>query len=458
MTISESIILNTDLYKYSQPVQYPPNTQAVMSYTMSRGGEWDQTVFFGLQMFLKNYLEPRITREDIEFAEPIITGCGLPFYKQNWEYILNKYDGRLPLRIRAVPEGTVLPTKNVLVTIEATDHNCFWLVDHVESAILRGVWYPTAVCTNSYLSKNIILKYLEETGSPELISTRFCDFGLRGASSFETAGIGGAAHLVHFDGTDNVNGVQYALHYYNRKLTGLESIPAMQHSTVTSWSKEGEADAYRNMLRIFGMPGAVIACVSDSYDIFNACENIWGKELREEVINSGALVVVRSDSGDPTQVIIRCVKLLDEAYGHIINSKGYKLLNNVRIFQSDGIHHEMISRILYILKSHGYSADNIGFGQGGALLQQLNRDTQKVATKVSAIQIDGTWYDVFKDPITDPGKTSLKGRVDLYKGPDGYVTTREGFHTFPSVLRTVYEDGYLFHVDDMNTIKSRVTF
>lgn len=458
MTISESIILNTDLYKYSQPVQYPPNTQAVMSYTMSRGGEWDQTVFFGLQMFLKKYLEPQITREEIEYAEQIVTGCGLPFYKHLWEYILNKYDGRLPLRIRAVPEGTVLPTKNVLVTIEATDPNCYWLVDHVESAILRGVWYPTSVCTNSYLSKNIILKYLEETGSPELISTRFCDFGLRGASSFETAGIGGAAHLVHFDGTDNVNGVQYALHYYNRKLTGLETIPAMQHSTVTSWSKAGEADAYRNMLKIFGMPGAVIACVSDSYDIFNACENIWGKELREEVINSGALVVIRSDSGDPTQVIIRCVKLLDDAYGHTINSKGYKLLNNVRIFQSDGIHHEMISRILYILQSNGYSADNIGFGQGGALLQQLNRDTQKFATKVSAIQINGKWYEVFKDPITDPGKTSLRGRVDLYNGPDGYVTAREGFHTFPSALRTVYEDGYLFHVDDMNTIKSRVTF
>jgi nicotinamide phosphoribosyltransferase len=458
MTISKSIVCNTDLYKYSQPYQYPKNTQAIFSYIASRGGDWDQSVFFGLQMFLKEYLEPRVTTEDIDYAQELIPAHGLPFYRDLWDYIVDAHDGKLPLKIRAVPEGTVVPTKNVLVTIEPTDQNCWWLVDHVESPLLRGVWYPTTVCTNSYLSKAIIKEYLEETGSPELLSTRLSDFGLRGVSSFESSGIGGVAHLVHFDGTDNVNGSQYARHFYNRKLTGLESIPAMQHSTVTSWGREAEVDSYRNMLSLFGFPKAVIACVSDSYNIYEACENLWGDQLREEVINSGAIVVVRSDSGDPTVVLLKCLEILDKKFGHTVNSKGYKVLNNVRLFQSDGIKHDLISRILYLFKAAGFSTDNIAFGQGGALLQQLDRDTQKEAMKGSAIMINGIWYEMYKDPITDPGKSSFRGRLDLFQTDDGVFTAKEGSFNYPSALRNVFENGDLYHVEDMDTIKARVTF
>jgi nicotinamide phosphoribosyltransferase len=179
-------------------------------------------------MFLREYLMPQITQEDIDYGADLIPRHGLPFHKHLWQYILDEHGGFLPLKIRAVPEGTLVPIKNIWATIEPTDPNCWWLVDHVESALLRGCWYPTAVSTNSYFSKRIIKFYLEKNGSPELLSTRLSDFGLRGVSSFESAGIGGAAHLVHFDGTDNVTGSQYASHFYNRKLTGLESIPAMQ--------------------------------------------------------------------------------------------------------------------------------------------------------------------------------------------------------------------------------------
>ena len=458
MPITKSIICNTDLYKYSQPYQYPENTQAIFSYIASRGGDWDQTVFFGLQMFLEEYLDPQVTKEDVDYGQEIIPAHGLPFYRDLWDYIVDEHCGRLPLKIRAVPEGTVVPTKNVLVTIEPTDSKCLWLVDHVESALLRGVWFPTTVCTNSYLSKYIIKEYLEETGSPELLSTRLSDFAVRGVSSFESAGIGGAAHLVHFDGTDNVTGSQYARHFYNRKFTGLESIPAMQHSTVTSWGRENESSSYRNMLNLFGKPKAVIACVSDSYNIFEACENLWGDELRELVINSGAIVVIRSDSGDPTVVLPKCLEILDRAFGHTVNSKGYKVLNHVRLFQSDGIKHDLIARILYLFKASGYSADNIAFGQGGALLQQLDRDSQKFAMKGSAICINDVWYEMYKDPITDPGKTSMKGRLNLFQTDDGFVTAAEGSLNYPSALRTVFENGYLFHVEDMDTIKGRVTF
>ena len=298
MDLFKNLLLNADSYKYSQPYQYPPGTEILYSYIESRGGKWDETVFFGLQMFLKEYMSKPITQEDIDVAEEIVTAHGEPFYRELWEYILKEHNGWLPVVIKAVPEGTVVPTKNVLVTIEPTDPKCWWLSSFLETALLRAVWYPTTVCTNSYVSKRIILEYLHKTGTPELIDFKLHDFGFRGVSSYESAGIGGAAHLVNFKGTDTVAALLYARKYYDAKMAGF-SIPASEHSTVTSWGRENEVEAYRNMLNLFGKPGAVLAVVSDSYNIYDACSKLWGTELKDEVINSGANLVIRPDSGDP---------------------------------------------------------------------------------------------------------------------------------------------------------------
>lgn len=141
------------------------------------------------------------------------------------------------------------------------------------------------------------------------------------------------------------------------------SIPAMEHSTVTSWSRDGEVDAYRNMVKIYGKPGSVFACVSDSYNIYDAC-HMWGTVLKDDVINSGATLVVRPDSGFPPDVVAKCLEILDSYYGHTVNNKGFKVLNHVRVIQGDGICQDMIDRILYRAMVAGYSADNIAFGQG----------------------------------------------------------------------------------------------
>ena len=233
-------------------------------------------------------------------------------------------------------------------------------------------------------------------------------------SSTESAAIGGCAHLVNFMGTDTVSGLLAAKAYYHEPMAGF-SIPAAEHSTITSWGRENEAEAYRNMLRQFAKPGAIVAVVSDSYDIFHAIREHWGKTLRQEVIDSGATVVVRPDSGDPVAVVHQCMELLDEAFGHTVNGKGYKVLNHVRVIQGDGINPTSIRAILERITSAGYATDNIAFGMGGALLQQLNRDTQKFALKCSAARINGHWIDVYKDPVTDKGKQSKRGRMTLLK-------------------------------------------
>lgn len=444
---TNNLILNTDSYKASHWLQYPPKTEKVFSYIESRGGKYPATVFFGLQIFLKEVLSKPVTMQDIDEAELFWKAHGEPFNRAGWELLIERYNGYLPLHIRAVPEGTVVPTHNVLVTVENTDPDFFWLVSYVETAMLRATWYGTTVATNSYTSKQVIKKYLEETGDVKGLLFKLHDFGARGVSSFESAGIGGAAHLVNFMGTDTVTGALYAMKYYNTPEMVAFSIPAAEHSTMTSWGgREGEIEAMRNMLNQFAKPGSLVAVVSDSYDIYNAVENLWGKELKQQVIDSGATVVIRPDSGDPASVVLRVTALLDKSFGSVVNDKGYKVLNNVRVIQGDGIVTESIEEILAVLKDAGYSADNIAFGQGGGLLQQVNRDTCKFALKASAAKVNGKWIDVFKEPITDRGKVSKKGQITLYRNTESgeYVTARIVDHPHPymeDVLETVYVSG-----------------
>ncbi len=410
-----NLILDTDSYKASHWLQYPPGTEGLFSYIESRGGDKDKTLFFGLQMYLKEYLSKPITQEMIDGAEAFFTAHGEPFNRDGWEYILKRHNGFLPIRIKAVSEGAIVSVRNVLVTVESTDPVVFWLPTYIETALLRAVWYPTTVATNSWYVKQIIRKYLEETADDtSSLPFKLHDFGARGVSSRESAAIGGAAHLVNFMGSDTISGTLAAKAYYNEPMAAY-SVPAAEHSSMTAWGRLGEEDAYRNMLVQFGKPGAIVSVVSDTYDIYHAVDHIWGTALKEEVIQSGAMLVIRPDSGDPSAVVLRIAQLVEARFGADINRKGYKVLKHVRILQGDGVNEKSIESVLANLKENGYSAENAVFGMGGALLQQLNRDTQKFAMKSSAAKINGVWQEIYKDPVTDTGKRSKRGKLTLVR-------------------------------------------
>ncbi|PYV89042.1 MAG: nicotinate phosphoribosyltransferase [Acidobacteria bacterium] len=456
-----NFLLRTDSYKFTHWKQYPPKTTRIYSYLESRGGMFPNTVFFGLQYYLKHYFEgPRFTPADIAHADEFCLqhfGRDL-FNRQGWTRLYDKHHGLLPVRIKAVPEGTVVPLQNVLVTIENTDPEFPWLTNYLETLLLK-VWYPTTVATLSREIKRIIGGFLERTGDPSLLPFKLHDFGYRGVSSEESAAIGGAAHLVNFKGTDTVAGIVLLQDYYQAKSMPGFSIPASEHSTITAWGKEHELDAYRNMLQAY--PTGLVACVSDSYDIYNACEKLWGEMLKPDVVHRNGTLIIRPDSGDPVTVLTRVFDILGEKFGSETNSKGYRVLSPcVRVIHGDGVNMFTIQNMLYQLsKFYGWSADNLAFGMGGALLQQLNRDTLKFAFKCSAAEINGKWQPVYKDPVTDPGKNSKHGRMALVESEPGR------FHSIENVqgaefenqdcLVPIFENGKILLNHDLDSIRER---
>jgi len=318
---------------------------------------------------------------------------------------------------------------------------------------------PTTVCTQSYFLREIIRRALEETSdrAAEELPFKLHDFGSRGVSSRESAGIGGLSHLVNFQGTDTLEALRVARNHYGADIAGF-SIPAAEHSTVTSWGKEHEVDAYRNMVSTFGKAGGIYAVVSDSYDLKHAINVHWGETLRPLIEESGATLVVRPDSGDPPAMVRLTVNALAAKFGTTTNSKGYRVLRHVRVIQGDGIDEQSLRQILDNLKVDGFSTENVAFGMGGALLQKVDRDTQRFAYKASAGLVDGEYRGIYKDPVTDPGKRSKDGVLDLVQ-ENGRMVTRayKTFDTdFPgSLMRTVYRDGEVLVRDTLEEIRGR---
>jgi nicotinamide phosphoribosyltransferase len=453
-----NLVLQTDSYKFTHWKQYPPGTQFVYSYLESRGGMFDQTLFFGLQYYLLEYLCGTVVNEqDVSEAQEFVDrhiGSGM-FNFEGWMHIVREHGGRLPVVIKAVPEGTLVDVHNVLATIENTDPACYWLPNYLETLLLK-VWYPITVATLSNAIRKVFLAALQRSGDPALIDFKLHDFGYRGVSSEETAGIGAAAHLINFKGTDTVAGVRLLQRFYGSNEMEGFSIPAAEHSTITAWGPENEGQAYDNMLTQF--PEGLVAVVSDSYNVYEACEKLWGGMLRQKVLDRKGTLVVRPDSGNPKEVVLKVLEILGQKFGSEINSKGYRVLHpKVRVIQGDGVNYWTIQDTLAAINRAGWSADNLTFGMGGALLQQLNRDTQKFAFKCSSITVHGKDHDVFKDPVDGHDKVSKRGRLALHFINGKWLTERSSKNVIDPEdhLRTVFEDGELLVRHTAGAVRDR---
>ena len=451
-----NIISNTDNYKHTHYAMYPDGTEYVSSYIESRGGEFAATLFVGLQAFLREYLMHPITLADIEDAEFVTREQGVHFNRKNWLDLLNDHDGYLPVEIEAAPEGTVLPTRNVLVQIVNTDPKYYWVTSFFETALLRAVWYPTTVGTLSWMCKQILRYALNRTSDhPEMLRKYLHDYGARGVSSQQSAALGGLAHLVNFDQSDTVPGCLAAKWYYNA-VAPAHSCMNQEHASLSAWGRENEAAAYRRALERYKGSG-IAGLLCDTFDHENAVRNILGKELKEEIRNFPGLVGVRCDSGDPIEVTAKTIEWLMEDFGYETNSKGYRVLPPfVRVVQGDGLTLTSLRGIYTELERRGLSADNLFCGMGGGLLQRVNRDTLNFGQKASAVCINGKWKDISKAPTGDPMKHSKAGRLALQYVDGDYRTVRR--KTIPpeeNLLQPVFRNGKLLRKWDFTELIAR---
>lgn len=429
-----SIILNIDSYKASQFRQYPKGTTKVYSHIIARKSKkFENVVVFGQQAYCKWLASVRVTMDMIDEAEQLILAHGEPFNREGWEYIATECAGKLPLEIRCVPDGTVMPLGNASATVVNTDDKCAWLTSYIETGALRASWFASTVASEAYEIMSIIRDAMQQTtGSTEGCEFKLHNFGDRGCSSSETAAIAGAAHLTSFMGTDSVLGLVWAMKNYNITDVPGFSIWASEHSTMCANANAVERDDYASAEKMVseleaavaaapdGIP-VLVAGVGDTYDMMRfARDYIGGDELRTRIVNSGGTFVVRPDSGDPTVMPLDVIEVLMEKFGYTVNEQGFRTLPDcIRVIQGDGINKQSIKKIIANMIDRKISMENLAFGMGGALTQGPQRDDMSWAMKACAMEIDGEWRPIFKDPITDSGKRSMGGRLSTFLTADG---------------------------------------
>jgi nicotinamide phosphoribosyltransferase len=467
-----NILLQTDVYKMGHMEQYAPGCNKVYSYLTARNDKtFNETVFFGLQYYIKRYLSSPVTPEmGEEFLtyRKLILGSNSPEIESKIRALCQL--GYLPIEIKAVEEGTVLPIRNVLMTITNTHPDFYWVVGFMESLLLK-LWYTITVATCSYQYRKVVNRFFAETDEDALQPLKdfqVHDFGYRGDSSEEGAAISGVAHLLSFLGSDDVPALPCALEYYNADINGepiMLSVPASEHSVMCSFGREDEIGAFKHMLELY--PTGIVSIVSDTFDVYQVLTD-FAEILKETILKRDGKVVFRPDSGNPEYIICGnpdaepgsnewkgAIRLLDEKFGSSVNSKGYKVLNpKVGLIYGDGMYMERYVRTLERLKEMGYAASNLVIGVGG-ILRHHSRDTLGFAIKATYVEVNSEPREIEKDPITDHKKKSHKGLLALIKDDNGYSTLdqRSVEQEAGSLLQTVYRDGKLLKETSLADIR-----
>lgn len=454
-------VLDADSYKLSHARVYPKEITGMFSYLEPRV-KGETIIPFGAQMWIKKTLLTPVTVEEVDEAVEFAKAHGEPFDRSDWDYLIEKHAGLIPATVRAVPEGLRVPSSNVIASIEITDSRLFWMASYLETSFQRAIWYPTSIASNDYKSWRIIKRYMAESADTlDLVPFMLHDFGGRGATSEESVQHGAAAHLVFFKGSDSISGIRAANFYYGTaEGMAAYSVIAMEHSVQCAYGPTRQHEYLANA--IASCPrGGIISIVIDGYDTLREAKHLC-TELKQTILDSGVRVVFRPDSGDPLEIIPAILQLQEAAFGVTINSKGFKVVNNVGIIQGDGIDITSMTAILEKVTSLGYSAQNLVFGSGGALLQKVNRDTYKFAQKASAVLVGGKWLPIFKDPVTDHGKKSKAGRLSLFKSKmnGGYMTfdlDKPIDEDWVDQMVTVYENNALVKTYTLDEIRARAT-
>jgi len=475
--------LLTDYYKVGHVFQYPHNTTLVYSNLTPRKSRLDgveEMVFFGLQYFIKEYLVTYFNEQF--FSQPkekvmagykrrIRTSIGdLPTYR-HIEELHNL--GYLPIEIKALPEGSLVPMKVPCITLVNTLPEFYWLTNFLETILSAITWQPCTSATIAYQYRKLLNRYAVETGMPaDFVQWQGHDFSFRGMSSYESAVLSGMGHLLSFTGTDTIPAIDALEYYYGanaeQELIG-GSVAATEHSVMCSGSKDGELETFRRLITEV-YPSGIVSIVSDTWDLWKVCTE-YLSALKETVLQRNGKVVIRPDSGDPVKIICGdpegktenerkgVVELLWDVFGGTVTNKGYKLLDtHIGAIYGDSINLERADAICDGLKQKGF-ASQVVFGIGSFTYQYNTRDTFGLAMKATYVEIAGEGRAIFKNPVTDDGtKKSATGLLQVihqngtYQLNDNVSWEEEG----KGELQTVFKNGELVSVCALKEVRQRM--
>lgn len=475
-------ILYTDFYKTDHRRQYPAGTTQVYSnFTarISRLPGIEHVVVFGIQYFIKDFLIRRFNES---------------FFKANKAEVLRKYKrrmdtslgpdaiqidhlsslhdlGYLPLKIKALPEGTICPLKTPILTITNTHPEFSWLPNFIETILSNCLWHPITSATIAYEYRKILHKYAQETSDiPELVKWQGHDFSMRGQTSFESSLVSAGAHLTSFTGTDTIPGIDWLEHFYNanadKELIG-GSVPATEHSVMCLGGKESERETYKRLITET-YPKGLVSIVSDTWDYWKVLTETV-RSLKTEIMARDGKLVIRPDSGDPEDIICGdltstntlarkgTIEILWDIFGGTINSKGYKQLDpHIGIIYGDSITIDRCKSICQHLKDKGFASTNMVYGIGSYTYQYVTRDTFGFAMKATYGVVNDTPLEIFKDPLTDGGfKKSAKGLLMV----NDDLTLKEcvsAAEEQTGALKLVFIDGALCENTSLAKIRAKI--
>ncbi|MFQ3543553.1 nicotinate phosphoribosyltransferase [Halobacillus rhizosphaerae] len=480
-----------DFYKVSHRKQYPANTQRIYSTWTPRSNKYfpvaDKVVAFGIQSFVKKYLikyfnenffNRKLEEVVAEYKRVIQFTLGEANPDTSHIEELHKL-GYLPVHVKAVKEGTLVPFKVPMLTVENTgDDRFYWLTNYLETIMSNELWQPMTSATISYQYRKLLNGYaLKTVGDTTGVGFQGHDFSMRGMGSLETSMSSGAGHLLSFVGTDTIPAILYHEEFYNanieKELVGT-SIPATEHSVMCSYGKVNEFDLFAHLINNV-YPNGLFSVVSDTWDFWKVVGEYLPK-LKSDIMKRDGKVVIRPDSGDPVKIIcgdpeaeepiVRkgLIEVLWDIFGGTTTEQGYKLLDShIGAIYGDSITLERAEEILNQLEHKGFASTNIVFGIGSFTFQYNTRDTLGFAMKATYAKVDGEERLIYKDPKTDDGtKKSLKGRVVVIENEKGELEAVDGLYKQDTVnviqdkLETVFINGRLERDESLSEIRERL--
>lgn len=508
-------LLLTDGYKTSHHQMYPKGTNLVYSNFTPRSNKYgpkgvDKVVSFGQQMmmtqiheaFEKEFFQHGLERDlmlvkrknDPTYLVPVVeemrrelslylgTDYDVTHFQELWDL------GYLPIHVKTIEEGTLVPIRIPVLTIYNTHPKFYWVTNYLETIISNLLWKPMTSATIAHTYRKILKSWVDKTDIEKqwFIDWQGHDFSMRGMDSIDATISSGLGHLTSFSGTDSLPTIGGARKYYGEKEFVGGSVNATEHSVMCAGSKDDEVGTFRRLLETY--PRGILSVVSDTWNLWNVCTN-HVKVLKEEILSRDGKLVIRPDSGDPVDIVCGLntnpkvleafkyyddtdewdkpeykgvVELLWEVFGGTVNEQGYKVLDShIGVIYGDSITLERANEICRRLEEKGFASTNVVLGIGSFTYQYNTRDTFGFAMKATYVEINGEGREIFKDPITDDGtKKSATGLLKVDKDENGNIVLYDKVsweEENGGLLKTIYKDGTFTNTTTLTEIRKRLT-